>query len=976
MTLSALNKHSLLNIEAAGPRYSPIIDPNAPNLEIIPLVSAIETLSLTEKYRISINEIEINLTKEWKDSSVEIINLFPNKAPQKLIRHLRILKNQKPGTSKERLEIIKKSVESISKILQTETHRLWEVERTLKEHTEEWRTIQSLISRVRDLEKVIFPVLSLIRNKNFELIENNRLFFLGEWGSGKTHLLCDISKNRISRNLPTLFLLAHRLPQKVDPLTAVCQSTKLATTPKKLLKELNDLGKATKTRSLLIIDGINEADRAVWKKNIPKILSLIDSYKNVGLILSCRTPFDRFLLTKPYKNKFVNLFHSGFQEIEFDAQRVFFKYYKIPNPHIPLLTPEFSRPLFLKILCSTFSGQTSTTKSRWINEIASGQKSMTKLFEDFVCQIGLKIETNFGLAHKTCWKILKGAQASSGEVMGIAVSMANQIKDYIDPKESLRIIKELSGKTKAESHEIFKQMITEGLVVEDTIWDGLTQKNIIRLPYQRFSDHLISRHLLKEYLNVKSEGSIKNSFYKNRPLGKVFEIDKYGRSYNMPGLASAIMLEFPERVKNTLPAGERELIFYLPRKNRLVSPMVDAFLEGVLWRSKDSFSNHTGNIFAYLLDSKDEQIQSRTLECLVSLACRPNHPYSANRLYNHLIKQTLIERDLFWSEFLRNSYLESVIHRLLNWIEDSVKVPIDKDTAENLILLISLFLTTTDRPLRDRATKCLVIIGEKQPEALLKVTVNSLNFNDPYLPERMLAASYGVLMRSWSFPSEGLKNCIVSFCNNLYDSLFAVGAANTSTHILLRDYALGCIELSKRINNKCLSKRSLKNLKAPYQSPKVKIPNPRRITEAVSACAKPAIHMDFENYTVGRLVVGRRNYESEHTEYRKVLKQIKWRIVNLGYSEALFKNIDRSISERSFYRESRKDAGKVDRYGKKYSWIAYFEVAGLLLDQGLLPDRYTSRISDIDIDPSFPEQPKVWQPGLKRFFVKKSTTPM
>lgn len=46
---------------------------------------------------------------------------------------------------------------------------------------------------------------------------------------------------------------------------------------------------------------------------------------------------------------------------------------------------------------------------------------------------------------------------------------------------------------------------------------------------------------------------------------------------------------------------------------------------------------------------------------------------------------------------------------------------------------------------------------------------------------------------------------------------------------------------------------------------------------------------------------------------------------------------------------------KVDRYGKKYSWIAYFELGGWLQDQGLLSGREDDgRTWDVDIDPSFP----------------------
>ena len=82
--------------------------------------------------------------------------------------------------------------------------------------------------------------------------------------------------------------------------------------------------------------------------------------------------------------------------------------------------------------------------------------------------------------------------------------------------------------------------------------------------------------------------------------------------------------------------------------------------------------------------------------------------------------------------------------------------------------------------------------------------------------------------------------------------------------------------------------------------------------------------MNFRNYTIGRLISNRQNYDFKNKEYKSVLKQVKWRILDLGYEPEKFKAIDNQISDRSFYREPEGDMHKIDRYGKKYSWIAFF----------------------------------------------------
>ena len=65
----------------------------------------------------------------------------------------------------------------------------------------------------------------------------------------------------------------------------------------------------------------------------------------------------------------------------------------------------------------------------------------------------------------------------------------------------------------------------------------------------------------------------------------------------------------------------------------------------------------------------------------------------------------------------------------------------------------------------------------------------------------------------------------------------------------------------------------------------------------------------------------------------------------------------------------------VDRYGKKYSWIAYFEMWGERDASRKLPDwRQGSRTSDCDVDPTFPKAPPDWEPPLPDLFGPPATT--
>lgn len=970
ITLGDLKKVNLATIQRAGPRYTPTIDVDAPNLQFQSLVNTIEALALSDAYRLRLGMLEENLRAAWQKAPAEITKLF-NRGVASVELGATLLakiRDEAPGCSRSTMRRIQQLLKAVRSSLRPYEEQLYSQR---IEDTDGTRLREDSSRKRHDLQQFERPIIDVeefIESSDFTLIQNNRLFLKGSWGTGKTHFLCDVTKSRMQRQLPTLLLLGQSLAPNIDPLSAACQVSGLAKAPGELLRALDQLGRNRACRSLLIIDGINEGDREAWVNHIGAVIKLAGKYDHVGLILSCRTPFENQILNSHSQGAFVEVLHGGFDEIEFEAQREFFRYYQIPTPHIPLLAPEFSRPLFLKILCKSIASLSQHGKYRRISDFAAGHKGMTKLLEDFVVEIGREIETDFGLPGKTCWRILKG-KADGATAVGISARMAELGLDYLFRAECLGVMEAVTGLDIGRVKALLTRMSSEGLLIEDGVYHEKQWHYVVRLPYQRFSDHLISRHLLNRYLKSESEDSIRRSFYANRPLGKIFKPDRRGRNYAMPGVASAVMLEFPERVKRTLPADKRELLFYLPRKTH-VHGWIEAFIEGLLWRSTDSFCGQTDKIVEHILQTKRSSSQEQMLEALVCLATRTGHPYTAERLYRYLSHLSLIDRDLFWSEYLRSCSSPSVIYRILDWIlHDGIGL-VDQETAGNIIWLCASMLTATIRALRDRATKCLVLLGEKYPKLLVQVTGCCLDFNDPYLPERMLAATYGVLMRIWAFPPTDFASAAVELAIELHQRVIGSKSTPPIEHYLMRDYAVGIIALTIKIAPR---ERARLSLEGHSISKKSAIPDGDKIARQDVEKADVAIQMDFDNYTTGRLVEGRRNYDSEHKDYRRVQCQIRWRMLDLGYDPERFKRIDESIQSSSFYRRS-DDGTKVDRYGKKYSWIAFFEVAGRRQIDGLLPHRYENRISDADIDPSFPDHALLWKPPVSPLFSSRYTT--
>lgn len=969
MNLKNMNEINRRQIERAGARYTPNINADAPNLEIEHVLQAFDALAYSDAFRDRVIEIAQELRTQWDKAPEEVHNGFERRkqTPEYVAQLLESVAKRVPGDDRQELY-------QLTRATRYSDEKLAEVEKSVREELHETeeddrrQTLNNKLVRSRRLRAALGAASSFAEGPERDLLADRMLFLEGKWGTGKTHFLCDLTERRMSESRPTLLLLAESLPQDVPPLDGICNAIGFETDPEELLKGMETMGEAIGERALLLIDGINEADREMWRQELFPLAEHVSRYPNVGVAVSCRTPFDRQVVTKKADNILVRVEHYGFDEQEVDAQVEFFDFYDIPAPHVPLLTPEFSNPLFLKILCKAVARSEMSDRGEYLENIASGQKGMTDVLERFAKEVGSEIESDFGLERNRCWRILKGTSTGITSRSGIAGAMAEASQDYIIREKAVAVISGQTDGSKEQSEAILDRMITDGLLTESLRWRR-EETEVVRFPYQRFGDHIIARHLLAEGLNTDSPEAIRRSLYVDRPLGRLFELEGGGTRFKHPGLATAVMLEFPERIKRAVPEDEREVIWYLPKKRRRAGPIKEAFLEGLHWRNAESFGEDTDRLVGLFLDSRNVWTREETFEVLVGLASRPGHPYGAPRLYEYLKDASMPVRDRLWSEYLRKCDETSSVLRLLEWVERAEWDRQSSSTASNTLRLLSTFLTTSHRPLRDRVTRGIYVIGGAHPGEVFELACETFEFNDPYVPERLLASSYGVAMSLWADPDGAeVRERLPEFGRALIDDMFSPGGRFGTKHMLMRQYAQGIVELAKRVAGPRITSEQFNRTRDPIDQIECPFDDPEDITDEDVGDVERAFHPDFRNYTVGRLVPGRSSYDFEHEEYAAILRQIQGRVKDLGYSYEYFKDIDDIIGRRQWSRAG--NGGKIDRYGKKYSWIAYFEMYGCRVDKGKLPDwEEEVHPADADVDPSFPESPPEWSPGLPEVFV-------
>lgn len=579
----------------------------------------------------------------------------------------------------------------------------------------------------------------------------------GEAGHGKTHLLFDVAERRIAAKLPTVILLGGQFT-KGDPWTQVLQLLQVDCKRDEFLGALDAAAEGQRSRALILIDALNEGDdRTIWKKGLAGFLTACARYPRISVGVTVRTSYVTDVVPDGIGEKLTRETHHGFAEHEYQATRTFFGWFGIKRPSIPLLNPEFQNPLFLKLFCKGI-------KDAGLTEMPKGLHGVTQMFDFLLDAVNQKLSASDQLdfdpkerlVHEALRSVAKGLAASDSHFL-----TRDQARAIVDAH--------LPGRT--YNHSLFARLLSEGLLAEERAWrkDGLHEG--IRFAYERLQDHQIASYLLD--MHVGAAGVVA-AFASDQPLGA--RVRQYASEWTF-GLIDALSIQVPERCGVELSAVMPDAA--------TSSPMRRAFIRSLLWRRPESIGEPAKQYLRSGLRSEEFDV---FLDVALTVAANPDHPFNADYLQALLLRDAMPDRDAWWSIYLAEQYGQhTAVDRLVDWawsLEE--KAHIDDESVRLAATALLWFLTTSHRPLRDRATKALVRLLTPRLHVLDALLATFREVDDPYVRERLYAVAYGCVLRS------GDTDAIGKIARHVFDDLFRDGAP--TPHILLRDYARGVVE--------------------------------------------------------------------------------------------------------------------------------------------------------------------------------------
>jgi len=140
----------------------------------------------------------------------------------------------------------------------------------------------------------------------------------------------------------------------------------------------------------------------------------------------------------------------------------------------------------------------------------------------------------------------------------------------------------------------------------------------------------------------------------------------------------------------------------------------------IIWNEK---TQYIFDKFLEKIQNNWDDMSSKYLEVVLQLSSIPNHPLNILSVHQKLLDMTMLERDYEWSLKIHNLFVdEKIVKRIINWAWDKKEeFEIEDESLYLYGLTLGWFLTSSNRELRDGATKALVNLFTDRVDVFLDI---------------------------------------------------------------------------------------------------------------------------------------------------------------------------------------------------------------------------------------------------------------
>ena len=819
-------------------------------------------------------------------------------------------------------------------------------QRSLQDH------LHRLTRTLRDFE-------DLLRSDATEAARHGALLLTGEAGQGKTHLFCDVGQRAVQANRPALVLLGGRFSGR-QVWSAIAEQLGLGHIgSEEILGGMQAAAEASGAPFLLLIDALNEAaDPIAWQAELPGLLAEVAQNPWISLGVSVRSTFRPVVLPSDGLSSIAKVDHPGFKGRELEATERFFDVFGLEQPRIPLLTPDFTNPLFLKLYCEGLKGLGLSAP------LVGGTEHFSDVFKRYLMWKQNRIVSRLKLDPAT--------RPVEQAIDAFCEALSADNRDSLPYVRSSEIVNDFAPGHCKWPDTLFGQLLSEGVLTADVARHPSTDKpvHIVRFTYQRFADHRVVATLLKPFNGDLAR--LRDALKAGKPMRK--HVLKAPASW-----IEAFSVQLPEQFGVELLDAARWRLDSFTRHL-----WDEAFVQSLVTRRPSAVTQRSRKLLLHV-QRRSGNLHDLVLETLLTVAPLPQHPLNADMLHDRLRSWPMPLRDVEWSTPTYFALDDGgALDRLIRWAARGPYPNYPDEVIELAAIPLVWTFTSPNRHLRDYATKALTRLLAGSLSVLPSLIRRFDGVDDPYVIERLAVVSHGVVLCGGRAAPQAAVD--------VASALKQVALAKTQVpNIITRDAVRGIYEWCLRHN--LVNASTYTKMLPPYGS--VPPGTPCTQEELERAYDREWYHKenipwpyaeiwssifnlgDFGRYVIEskleafspfplsspRPPLSRPQPRSRMT-YPGELGQ-RWvfeRVVSLGWTPERFAAFDRNLRRWAY------SAHKPERFGKKYQWIALHELLARVTDNFHMRDSFNNppvtyagpwQVSDRDIDPTLPPPPRL-----------------
>lgn len=835
----------------------------------------------------------------------------------------------------EHFEKINAEIQELTLLLENQEKIYRETNNTYKKFTDQqnYHYLRDKIEYLTDLLKL--PYIIEITSEEQQLLNAKILLIDGEAGSGKSQLLADKTHQLMAIHRKALLLLANQYLSEENIQVQIMKELSLDYSFEDLIDILEVTGKSDGYIIPIFIDALNETwIHRTWKIGLPKIIDKIQKSSVVKLVLTYRPEYATELGLKtdkinPYveSGKIFKLRHIGFRDNSISAITQFLNNYNIPFTPLNFLDDKMSNPLFLTLYCKTYDGK---------------EVDLPKLYESLMKK-----------ANKNIHAILETDLRHRGhsEDENILKPLIDELSDKFIEQNTRQISRcDFCNLNYWHDYEVSAVEFINLLNQEQIIYNFSQKDNTqyFYFAYDRMNDYYCASAIFRKYPTKNEVREYLCEKILGLHNGRLKHYENVDLFINACALyAEKYHEECIDIVDSLIDEEDKQEIF-------------SRYISSFQWRKRDSipaeFLDLIQNCYSYDV----------IWEMLISNSLKISHPLNANYLHDLLFKLELNKRDYLWTLYINNLTDEKSnrLVELVNMYNKGIHLEIvDSEQIELLLTLFTWLLTSSNRQLRDCTSKAMIEILKENFSLCEKILKKFQNVNDPYVIQRLYGIVFGACCKRKSNSSVEFHDLALY----VYDSIFNV--ENVYPDILLRDYARLIIERylfefpQDSIPIEC------KKIRPPYNSTPILDVNPpdypsikytngiynRGISGIINSMIFEGMDIGFSG-DFGRYVfqIALRYFKVDH---KKIFDYAIYHILNvLGYSESWFGFYDSNGITYSINQKT-----KTERIGKKYQWIAMYNILARV------SDHYPMIQSNISSDEENIQYEGAWDPYVRDF---------